>query len=78
MKELNSSKESITAIQDQIVEQSKDNFSVKNFFSKYKQIRSFRWIRSHLLKKSWMENFIFHAMLFHSFCCWFVKERAFE
>ena len=39
----------------------KMKFSIKNFFSKYDQIRSFLWIWSHLLKKSLMENFIFWA-----------------
>ena len=34
-------------------------FSIRDFFSKYDQIRSFLRIRSHLLKKSSMENFIF-------------------
>ena len=41
-------------------------FSIKDFFSKYVQIR---WLRiwSHLLKKSLMENFIFCAVLvFHT------------
>ena len=33
-------------------------FSMKDFFSKCDQIRSFRWIWSHLLNKSLMENFI--------------------
>ena len=37
----------------------KMKFPIKNFFSKYDQIRSFLWIWSHLLKKSLMENFIF-------------------
>ena len=37
----------------------KMKFSIKNFFSKYDQIRSFLWIWSHLLKKSLVENFIF-------------------
>ena len=31
--------------------------SIKNFFSKCYQIRSFLWIRSRLLKKSLIENF---------------------
>ena len=35
--------------------------SIKDFLSKYDQIRSFR-IWSHLLKKSIMENFIFCAV----------------
>ena len=34
-------------------------FSIKAFFSKCDQIRSFLRIWSHLLKKSLMENFIF-------------------
>ena len=41
----------------------KMNFSIKDFFSKCDQIRSFLWIWSHLLKKSLMENFIFCAVL---------------
>ena len=40
----------------------KMKFSIKNFFSKWDQIRSFRWIWSHLLNKSVMENFIFCAV----------------
>ena len=38
-------------------------FSIKGFFSKSDQIRSFLWIWSHLLKKPLMENFIFCAVL---------------
>ena len=38
-------------------------FSVKDFFSKCDQVRSFLGIWSHLLKKSLMENFIFCAVL---------------
>ena len=34
-------------------------FSIKDFFSKCKQILSFLQISSHFLKKSLMENFIF-------------------
>ena len=34
-------------------------FSIRDFFSKYNQMRSFLRIWSHLLKKSLMENFIF-------------------
>ena len=34
-------------------------FSVKGFFSKCDQMRSFLQIWSHLLKKSLMKNFIF-------------------
>ena len=37
-------------------------FSIKDFFSKYDQIRSFLRIWSHLLKKSLMENLIFCAV----------------
>ena len=39
-------------------------FSIRDFFSKCDQIRSFMRIWSHLLKKSLMENFIFCAVLF--------------
>ena len=41
----------------------KMKFSIKDFFSKCDQIRSFQRIRLHLLKKSLMENFIFCAVL---------------
>ena len=34
-------------------------FSIKHFFSKCDQIRSFLWIWLHLLKKFSMENFVF-------------------
>ena len=34
-------------------------FFIKDFFSKFDQIRRFLRIWSHLLKKSLMENFIF-------------------
>ena len=40
----------------------KMKFSIKDFFSKYDQIRSFLRIWSYLLKKSLMENFIFCAI----------------
>ena len=40
----------------------KMKFSIKDFFSKCNQIRSFLRIWSHLLKKPLMENFIFCAM----------------
>ena len=40
----------------------KMKFSVKDFFSKCDQIRSFLQIWSHLLKKSLMENFTFCAV----------------
>ena len=40
----------------------KMKFSIKDFFSKCDQIRSFLRIWSHLLKKSLMENFILCAM----------------
>ena len=39
-------------------------FSIKDFFSKCDQIRSFLQIFSHLLKKSLMENFIFCVVHF--------------
>ena len=38
-------------------------FSIKDFFSKCHQIRSFPWIWSHLLKKSLMEKFTFCAVV---------------
>ena len=41
----------------------KMKFSIKDFFSKRDQIRSFLRIRSHLLKKSLLENFIFCAVM---------------
>ena len=41
----------------------KMKFPMKNFFSKYDQIRSYLRIWSHLLKKSLMENFIFCAVI---------------
>ena len=37
-------------------------FSIEDFFSKCDEIRSFRRIWSHLMKKSLMENFIFWAV----------------
>ena len=37
----------------------KMKLSIKDFFSKCDQIRSFLWIWSDLLKKSFIENFIF-------------------
>ena len=40
----------------------KMNFSIKDFFNKCDQIRSFLQIWSHLLKKSLMKNFIFCAV----------------
>ena len=43
--------------------QKKMKFSIKDFFSKCEQIRSFLCIGSHLPKKSFMENFIFCAVL---------------
>ena len=41
-------------------------FSIKDFFSKCDQIRSFLQIWSHLLKKSLMKNFIFCAVIVES------------
>ena len=38
-------------------------FSIKDFFSKCDQIRSFLWSWLQLLKKSLMENFIFCTVL---------------
>ena len=42
----------------------KIKFSIKDFFSKCDQIRSFLRIWSNLLKKSLMENFIFCAVFY--------------
>ena len=42
----------------------KMKFSIKDFFSKFDQVRHFQRIWSHLLKKSLMENFIFCAVSF--------------
>ena len=39
-------------------------FSIKDFYSKCDQIRSFLRIWLHLLKKSLMQNFIFYAVHF--------------
>ena len=50
-------------------------FSIKDFFSKCDQIRSFLRILSHLLKKSLMENFIFcvHiAKAYFRYTIWFM------
>ena len=44
----------------------KMKFSIKDFFSKCDQIRSFLQMWSHLLKKFLMKNFIFCASLFLS------------
>ena len=41
----------------------KMKFSIKDFCSKYDQIRSFKQIWSHLLEKCLMENFISCAVL---------------
>ena len=40
-------------------------FSIKDFFSKCDQARSFLCIWSDLLKKSYMENFIFCAKYYN-------------
>ena len=47
----------------------KMQLSIKNFFSKSDQIRSFLRIWSHLLKKSLMKNFIFCAVNKETFFC---------
>ena len=48
----------------------KMNLSIKDFFSKCDQIRSFLRIWSHLLKKSLMEKFIFCAVAGFSTFSW--------
>ena len=50
-----------TEVQKLITAQ-KMKFPIKDFFSKYDQIRSFLRIWSHLLKISLMENFTFYAV----------------
>ena len=47
-----------------LVTAQKMKFSCKDFFSKCDQIRKKLWIRSQLLKKSFVENFIFCAVGF--------------
>ena len=42
-------------------------FSIKDFFSKLDQIRSFRRICSHLLEKSLLQNVGFSAMFEYSY-----------
>ena len=50
-------------MEDRLWEHSqKMKFSIKDFFSKCEQIRSFLRIWSHLQKKSLMENVIFGAV----------------
>ena len=49
-------------------------FSIKDFFSKCDQIQTKLRICSHLLKKSWMENFIFCVALIYIFL--FIVEIA--
>ena len=48
----------------------KMKFSIEDFFSKYDQIRSFLQIWLHLLKKSFMENFIFCAVQYNFIGKW--------
>ena len=49
----------------------KIKFSIKDFFSKCDQIRSFLRTWSHLLKKSLMENFTFCAVFLANFAIFF-------
>ena len=56
-----------------IIAAQKMKFSIKDFFSKCDQIRSFLRIWSHLLKKSLIENFIFCAVNVRTLD---VKQRA--
>ena len=57
------SNEASTICDEQHVHCSEKNFSIKDFFSKFDQIRSFLHIWYHLLKKSLMGNFIFYAVI---------------
>ena len=52
-------------------------FSIKDFFSKCSQMRSFLRIWSHLLKKSLTENFIFRAALYYpnTYCLNYLRAR---
>ena len=68
----------------------KTKFSIKDFFSKCDQIRSFLWIWSHLLKKSLVKNITFlysvitacfvenaaiqHLIYFHFVTCTILRE----
>ena len=47
----------------------KMKFSIKNLFSKCDQIRSFLRILLHLLKNTFIWNFIFCAVLLNTYCC---------
>ena len=53
----------------------KMKFSIKDFLSKFDQIRSFLRIGSHLLKTSLMENFIFLCSVTSTFCAWIAKSK---
>ena len=53
-----------TAFAIQTLTAQKMKFSIKDFFSKCDQIRSFLCIWSHLLKKSLMENSIFCVVIY--------------
>ena len=53
----------------------KMKFSIKDFFSKCDQIRSFLRIWSHLLKKSLMKNFIFYVMIEERRCLKFKRNE---
>ena len=52
-------------------------FSIKDFFSKCSQMRSFLRIWSHLLKKSLTEDFIFCAALYYpnTYCLNYLRAR---
>ena len=53
----------------------KMKFSIKDFLSKFDQIRSFLRIGSYLLKTSVMENFIFLCSVTSTFCAWIAKSK---
>ena len=48
-------------------------FTIKDFFSKFNQIRRKLRIWLHLLKKSLMENFLFHVLTLV-----FIKQKAIQ
>ena len=54
----------------------KMKFSIKDFYRKCNQMRSFLRIWLHILKKSLMENFIFCAVYFYMDVIMWIKEKV--
>ena len=63
-------------LQSAIITAQKKKLTIKDFFSKYDQIRRKLRISPHLLKKSLMENFIFCAVNWIKRLAWFIKIYA--